>query len=143
MKKSKLVLGVLISSVLLLTGCTAKEAKLTCTQNTSGVDIEFNVDFKGNKIESMDFNYDMDLSKYSSTQIKVIEKKDFCKTVKNSMIGFKEAFTDCNQKVEDKHLKVISQLDIDKIAKNYLEKMASPKSAQKQLEASGYKCTIK
>lgn len=143
MKKNKLVLGVLISSVLLLTGCAAKESKLTCTQNTSGVDIEFNVGFKGNTIETMDFNYDMDLSKYSDTQIKAVEKQDLCKTVKNYMSAFKDAFTDCSQKVEDKHLKVNSVLDIDKITKSYLDKLSTPKATKEELEKTGYKCVIK
>ena len=35
------------------------------------------------------------------------------------------------------------QLYVDKIAKSYLDKMTSPKTAQSQLEASGFKCTLK
>ena len=141
--KNKIILGLsLVVSTIVLTGCVAKPAKLVCTQTTSGVDITFNVDFKGKTIKNMDFSYDMDLSKYSDAQIKAVGKQDFCTRVKNSMIGFKDAFTDCNQSIEDKHLKVASKMDIDKIAKNYLEKMTTPEAAKKQLEASGYKCTI-
>ena len=144
MKKSRVLIALLlVASVAVLTGCAKKESKLTCTQTSSGVDIEFNVGFKGNVIDTMDFNYDMDLSKYSDTQISLIEKQDFCTTVKNYMSSFKEAFTNCEQGIKDKHLKVNSELDVNKIVKSYLQKMSSPEAAKKELEAEGYSCTIK
>ena len=116
---------------------------LTCTQTTSGVDITFNVGFNGNVISSMDFAYDMDLSSYSDTQIKYLEKQDFCTSVKNSMSDYKEAFTDCKQEIKDKHLTVASELNVDKVAKNALSKMKSAEKAKKELEGQGFKCTIK
>ena len=145
MKKSKLVLVVLttILSATLLVGCGNQQKKLVCTQTASGVDIEFNVGFKGKVISSMDFNYDMDLSKYSDTQIKAIEKQDFCSAVKNSMSQYKSAFTKCDQKVESKHLKVDSVLDVDKVAKDISEKLTTPEKAKEELEKQGYKCIIK
>lgn len=142
MKKSKILLT-LVLSVVLLTGCAKKDAKLTCTQTSSGVDIEFNVGFKGNTIQTMDFNYDMDLSSYTDTQIEAIGKQDFCTTVKNYMSSFKDAFSNCDQDIVDKHLKVNSVLDVNKITKSYFEKISSPTSAKKELEAEGYKCVIK
>ena len=144
MKKNRILLTlVLVLSVVLLSGCTKKDAKLTCTQTSSGVDIEFNVGFKGNTIQTMDFNYDMDLSNYSDTQITAIGKQDFCTTVKNYMSSFKDAFTNCDQDIVDKHLKVNSVLDVNKIVKSYLQKISSPAAAKKELEAEGYKCVIK
>ena len=143
MKKGIVLSLMLIVTVLLATGCTKKESKLTCTQTASGVDIEFNVGFKGNVIDTMDFNYDMDLSKYSDLQINAIGKQDFCTTVKNYMSTYKEAFTDCKQSIENKHLKVDSVLDVIKIAKSYSQKLSSPKKAKAELEAEGYTCTIK
>lgn len=144
MKKRGIVLAGAIAAVAFLaTGCSQKEAKLVCTQTTSGVDIEFNVGFKGNTIETMDFNYNMDLSSYTDTQISYVEKQDFCATVKSSMSEYKDAFTSCNQEIVDKQLKVNSELDVDKIANNVLEKMTSPKKAKAELEAEGYTCTIK
>jgi len=143
MKGSKLVLTLVVAmATLLLVGC-GKEKKLVCTQTASGVDIEFNVGFKGKVISSMDFNYDMDLSKYSDTQIKAIEKQDFCSLVKKSMSAYKEAFTKCDQKVESKHLKVDAELDVNKVTKSVSEKMTSPEKAKEELEKQGYTCTIK
>ena len=72
MKSSKILLAGIL--VLLITGCSAKESKLTCTQTTSGVDVIFTIDFKGNVIENMDINYNMDLSKYSDAQITAVAK---------------------------------------------------------------------
>lgn len=141
--KNKIILaGAAATMALLATGCNQAESKLVCTQTTSGVDIEFNVGFKGKTIETMDFNYDMDLSAYSDMQIEAVGKQDFCTTVKNAMSEYKDAFTDCNQNVEDKHLKVSSTLDVDKIATTTLSKMTSPEKAKKELEAEGYTCTI-
>jgi hypothetical protein len=140
MKKSRFLLGAAI--ILLSAGCANQETKIVCKQNTSGVDITFNVGFKGNIVETMNFKYDMDLSKYSDMQIEAIEKKDFCEVVKGSMSGYKDAFNNCNQKVEDKHLLVISDLDVDKVAKEEPDKMGSPKETKNALEKQGYECTI-
>ena len=143
MKKRSIVLAVTVFAlVFLVTGCGGKKT-LTCTQTTSGVDITFNVGFNGNVISSMDFAYDMDLSNYSDTQIKYIEKQDFCTSVKNSMSDYRDAFTDCKQEIKDKKLNVSSTLNVDKVAKNALSKMTSAEKTKKELEGQGFKCTIK
>lgn len=144
MKKTKIMISsLLVFALILMTGCAKKSSTLTCTQDVKGVDIEFNVGFKGNTIDTMDFNYDMDLSKYTDSQISLIEKQDYCTIVKNAMASYKSAFTDCKKEVVDKHLKVNSVLDINKITSNVLEKMTSPKSAKTELESQGFTCTIK
>lgn len=140
--KKGIILSLLLPVVFLATGCTAKQSKLVCTQTTSGVDITFNVEFNGNAIKNMDFAYDMDLSKYSDTQVNAIAKQDFCTRVKSSMATFKDAFTDCKQDVSNKHLNVKSVLDVDKITKSYLSKISKPESAKAELESVGYTCTI-
>ena len=129
--------------LLIITGCSTKEAKLVCKQTASGVDITFNVGFKGNTINTMDFDYDMDLSSYSDEQINVLKEQDFCTSVKSAMSSYKDAFTDCKQDISDKHLKVSSVLDVDKIAKNILDKMTTPEKTKKELEKEGYTCTVK
>lgn len=141
MKKSGIILGA-AAIILLSAGCVEKESKLVCTQSASGVDITFNVDFKGNTVESMDFKYDMDLSKYSDAQIEAVGKRDFCDVVKGSMSAYKDAFNSCDQKIEDKHLVVSSGLDVDKISSSERDKMGSPEATKKALEEQGYKCTI-
>ena len=142
MKKSKIILS-LAFCTLLLTGCGNKESKLVCTQTSSGVDVGFNVGFKGNTIDTMDLSYDMDLSKYSDTQVTAIGKQDFCTRIKSSMTQIKDAFSDCNQEITDKKLHVSAKLDIDKVSKNFLDKKTTPKAAKKSLEDVGYTCTIK
>lgn len=143
MKKRGIVLAVAVVAVVaFVTGCGKKET-LTCTQTTSGVDITFNVGFEGSTITTMDFAYDMDLSSYSDTTIKYLEKRDWCATVKSSMSDYKDAFTDCKSEIKDKKLNVSSVLDVDKVAKSALGKMKTSRAAKKELEAQGYKCTIK
>ncbi len=140
--KRNIILSVCLCAVLLLvTGC-GRERTLVCTQTASGVDITFNVGFKGNTIKTMDFSYDMDLTSYNDAQIEAIGKQDLCTTVKNSMAQYKDAFTDCKQNIENKHLRLSSRFDVDKIAKNQLDKMTSPEKAKEDLETQGYSCTI-
>ena len=98
MKKIGLVvLSVLM--VLLVSGCGAKTQKLSCKTQVEGVDITFNVGFKGNMIETMDFNYFYDLSKYTDAQVESIEKQDFCQTIKDSMPDYKDGFKSCEDHV--------------------------------------------
>ena len=143
MKRNRIIgfIGVCIF-LLIITGCSMKKSKLVCKQTASGVDITFNVGFKGNTISTMDFDYDMDLSKYTDEQINLLKEQDFCTSVKAAMSSYKDAFTDCKQDITDKHLKVSSVLDVDKVAKNILNKMTTPAKTKKELEKEGYKCTI-
>ena len=140
--KKGIALAMALVMAFLLTGCSGKST-LVCTQTQSSVDITFNVGFDGNKISSMDFGYDMDVSKYSDAQLKILEKKDFCSVVKLTMSAYKDAFTKCGQKISDKHLNVDAVLDVNKIAKSERDKMTSVDEAKKALEKQGYKCTIK
>ena len=153
MKKICLV-AVAIFMTLLVSGC-GKQQKLSCVQKTEMVSVKFNVGLNGKIIKDMDFHYDLDLSQYNDEQIAAIEKQDFCATVKDSMSQYKEAFKKCEHKVvnkslaasafgkKGKNLTVSAELDVDKIAKNTLEKMTSVETAKSELEAQGYKCTIK
>ena len=143
MKKYGVILMVVVLSLVLVGCSTGNKKKLVCTQNASGVDIEFNVGFVGNSIKTIDFNYDMDLSSYTDEQIGLLKEQDFCTSVKSAMSSYKDAFTDCKQNITDKHLKVSSVLDVDKIAKNILDKMTTPAKTKKELEKEGYKCTVK
>ena len=140
--KKGILLSLLFAVVVLSTGCAKKDVKLVCTQTASGVDVTFNVDFSGKVITNMDFAYDMDLSNYSDAQVEAIGKQDFCSRVKSSMSTFKDAFTDCKQEISSKHLNVKAELDVDKVAKSYLNKITKPESAKAELEKVGYTCTI-
>ncbi len=140
--KKGILLSLLLAVVVISTGCAKKDVKLVCTQTASGVDVTFNVDFSGKVITNMDFAYDMDLSNYSDAQVEAIGKQDFCSRVKSSMSTFKDAFTDCKQEISSKHLNVKAELDVDKVAKSYLNKITKPESAKAELEKVGYTCTI-
>lgn len=142
MSKKIVFLSVLIAILVVLSGCSKKETKLVCTQSASGVDIEFNVLFKGNTVTDMDFNYDMDLSSYSDIQIEAVGKQDFCSIVKKSMSDFADAFKTCEQNISQKHLKVSSILDVDKASKSILDKTGTPKATKEALEKQGYTCTM-
>ncbi len=143
MKKGKyLLFGGLLAVSLLATGCGQKESKLVCTQSQKGVDVVFNVGFKGDRVDSMDFTYNMDLSSYNDTQIDAVGKQDFCELVKSSMSAYKDAFTNCEQKIESKKLIVSSVLDVDKVAGDEKDNMGTPEEAKKELEAEGYTCTL-
>ena len=125
---------------------TESKAELDCKQQVTesglAVDIDFNVDFVNNIIKDIDFTYDMDLSSYNDQQVEAVSNTDLCTVVKDAMPTYKDAFTDCKQRVENKHILIESELDIDKIAKNQLEKMSKPEAAKEELEKEGYTCTI-
>ncbi|MBR2248192.1 MAG: hypothetical protein IKG58_01320 [Bacilli bacterium] len=120
----------------------SNETTLVCTQTQSGVDIEFNVGFKGKSVRKIDFNYDMDISSYTDEQIKMFENQDFCKLVKDTMSDYKSAFKDCKQSVKNKHLKLYAVLDVHKLDGDISKKMTTPKKAKEELEKTGYKCKI-
>ena len=141
MKKLGLVALAVIMTVL-LSGC-AKKQTLSCTQTPENASAEFNIVFKGNLVHSMDFHYNLDLSKYTDEQIEAISKQDFCVTVKESMGNYKEAFTNCLSKLADKHLKVDTDLEFDKVAQEEKERLTSIEDAKAELERQGYVCTIK
>ena len=139
--KKVLLCCVTCACILLLAGCGEK-AKLNCKMSVSGVDIDLNAGFAGNKLESMNLKYFMDLGDYSDTQVDAIKGQDFCTSVKNVMGVLKESFSNCKQNIEDKKLNVTADFDLDKIDKNQLSKMQSPDDAKKDLEKIGYTCKI-
>ena len=141
MKNVKMLIA-LFAVLLLVSGCAPKESRLECTQNASGVDVGFNVDFKGSVIKDINITYDMDLAKYNDTQIKAIEKQDFCKIVKEAMSDYEKGFNNCTQNVENKKLNVKANIDINKISKSLLDSIQKPDDAKTEIEDQGYKCNL-
>ena len=141
--KKGLLLSCVIAAVLLLATACGGESKLKCTANVSGVDVNYNVGFKGNVIDTMDFQYTMDLSNYDDSYMSLFEDQDFCSEIKagDNMKDYKDAFKDCTKKIEDKKLIVNASFDVNKIAKNLLDKIQSPESAKKELESQSFTCT--
>lgn len=143
MKKGLIIGVVALGMALCLTGCVSKNTKLVCTQTSSGVDVTFNVDFKGNLLTAMNFAYDMDLSSYSDLQIESIGKQDFCEIVKPSLGTYKDGFENCQQSITNKKLNVNAHLNVDKMSDSVLDRMGTPKATKEELEKQGYTCTTK
>ncbi len=142
--KKILLSGVVLSFALLLTtGCGVGTKTLSCDQTTSGVDINITSTFKGNKIDSMNLKYGMDLSTYTDAQIKAIEGQDFCTLVKNAMTGMENAFGNCKQNIESKKLSVTATLDVSKLKGFDISQKSSFSDVKKSLESSSFKCTEK
>jgi hypothetical protein len=116
------------------------EQKLYCKANANGVDVAFDITFKANKITEMILTYEMDLSKYTDTQIESLKSTDFCATVKKSLSEYENAFKNCNQDISNKKLLVKSDLDINTMSKK--SDFGTINDAKSGLEKAGYVCTI-
>lgn len=139
MKKSiigTVALGALVTT--LVTGCGA-EKKLVCTQSVSGVDVTFNITFSGDKLKAMDLAYDMDLSKYSDSQVEAVGKQDFCSLVKTQMSQYSSAFKNCKQDISNKTLNIKADFDVKELADDN-DLSGGPEAAKKGLESAGYTC---
>lgn len=148
MKKRFLVFGVImIAFSLLISGCDVKntiqkEQLLKCKATSEGVDVIFNVSFKGNKISKMNLVYEMDLSEIEDDRFEAAKSEDYCAVVKESLSQYESAFKNCSQDFSNKKLTVTSDLDVDKMAGNESNKFGSIDNAKKGLEEVGYTCTI-
>ena len=141
MRRNKLLLGACVMVLLLSTGCGKKQT-VACKIESDGMYVGLNVNYKGDKVDSMDMKYEIDLSDATDAEIKAMEKEDLCKGLKEDMDELKDGFKNCKQKIEKKKLTVTADVDVDKIAKSEKEKIEKPEDAKKDLEKSGYKCTI-
>ena len=137
MKKKVMGLTLFLCGVFCLVGCgSSSSGKLTCKITSGGADVTLTANFDGNKVDAMSIKYDMDLSSYSDSQVTILEKQDFCKSLKSSMSQFE--LTGCKQDISNKQLKVTSDIDISKMASTDL--VGSKDETKKALEAMGFKC---
>ena len=148
--------GTVIFCGLLLVGCSkgktdiggnnkniSYDKKLVCTQKVLTVNVELNTYFKSNSINGMDMKYTMDLSGYDDTQIKAIGAQDYCTIVKNSMVGFEKAFTNCKQNTNNKELLITADFDIDKITGMEVGRNEDISQVKSEMESVGYSCVIR
>ena len=84
----------------------------------------------------------MDLSGYHDAQIKAIEARDMCSTVKESMSSYTNAFTNCKQKIDNKVLIITADFYLDKLITGDIKKEAKIEDVKAGLEKQNYKCTI-
>lgn len=140
----KVILSCFVMIICLaLCGCEfVKKQTLVCTQSPSGVDIKMNVQFNSNVVDSMSLAYSMDLSEYTDDQLASINDNDFCTILKTAMPDYSLAFKNCHQNISDKQLLVESDLDVDKIADGFLDKVGTPVATKEELETEGYTCII-
>ena len=139
MKKGIFLLCVAILCLLFTTGCDNKTI-VKCETKVNDATKNYNISFIGNKINSIDL--EIDLSGYSNEQIDAIKDQDLCSDLKSEVEEIKDALSDCKQTIEEKKLSINATFDVNKIPGNQLNKMYSPENAKKDLENSGYKCTI-
>ena len=138
MKKGLLLFSTLLA-VVLLTGCSGSVTRLTCSQTVSGVNVKMLADFKSDELTYLGLQYDMDLSAYSDSQINLLKDQDMCSSVKASMAGYTNAFTNCKQNIENKNLKITADFDLDKLTDG-LSRKTNIEEAKVQLEKQGYSC---
>lgn len=136
MKKKVMGLALFLCATFCLVGCGSSSSKLSCTINQGGADITLNANFNGDKVDAMSLKYDMDLSSYSDAQVKILEKQDFCKSIKSSMYQFE--LSNCKQDLSNKQLKVTSDIDVTKMDSSDLT--GSPDATKKALEKMGFSC---
>ena len=139
--KKNLFLVVILLLVVTITGCNEKKKELVCTTNVSGIKVGFNYTFKGNKIININYVYDTDFTENDNGD--PTKDKDFCPIIKKSLSDYQDAYKNCNQKYENKHLIVTIELDKDKINDNIKDKLTTIDSTKNYLELSGYSCEIK
>ena len=147
MKKVVLLFSILFITIL-LTGCGNEGesvidngTRLLCNQKVQTVDVEMIADFKGNELTYLGLQYEMDLSSYNDTQVKVIKAQDMCSIVKNSMSEYTNAFTNCKQNIENKKLLITADFDLDKLIGSELSRETNIEAAKTGLEKQGYTCT--
>ena len=143
MKKRIMIFSVIIFIVLLTTACD-RNTTLKCTVSTDEYDLNLIYGFDGRILKTMGLQYIIDVSAYSDKEIKLLEQQDYCNYIKlhENFIEFSEAFEKCEQKLDNKKIVIDADFDINKVPSEELSKMQSYHDAKKELESSGYKCTL-
>ena len=149
----KVLLFSLVFITLLVTGCgegnnslfpkVENTKHLVCSQKVQTVDVEMLADFEDDVLTSLGLKYEMDLKAYTDAQIEVINKQDMCKTVKQSMSSYSNAFTNCKQSIENKVLIITADFELDKLAIGDIKKEAKIDDIKAGLEKQNYSCEVK
>ncbi len=143
MKKVLFVCSFLLAIV--LTGCSKKDV-LDCNQSltTGGFkqDINMHAEYDKEDLVYYALRYDMDLSSYGETEIAQVNSQDMCAMVKAGMSSYSNALTNCKQKIEDKHLVITADYDLD-VLKGMSTKKVTIAELKSELEKQNYSCIIK
>ncbi len=142
MKKYLMVLATFVC-LLLLSGCFSKKQTLTCVRTEQTMKVGMGFLYVNDKPTSMDLTYELDLSKYTDTQIEAVSKQNFCSTLKSSLTQYGDAFNNCKQEVASKKLYVKTDIELSKLSQGVLNSMTTLESAKKSMESANYNCTVK
>ena len=137
--KKGLIFVAVVAMVFVLTGCGKKPSTLTCSMKSGITEVKLNVNFIGKTVNAMSVESDFDYSKYSDATVEATAKQDFCSKIKSVLYQY--TLSDCDQSLEDKHVKLKANVDISKVSKSQL--VGSPEETKKELEGQGYTCTLK
>ena len=116
--------------------------RLLCEQKVQTVDVDMIADFENDELTYLGLKYEMDLSQYNDLQINAIKSQDMCGTVKASMSGYTNSFTNCKQSVENKKLLITADFDLDKLVGSDISRKTNIEDAKSGLEKQNYSCTI-
>ena len=100
-------------------------------------------DFEDDVLTSLGLKYEMDLKAYTDAQVEIINKQDMCKTVKQSMSSYTDAFTNCKQSIDNKVLLITADFELDKLVTGDIKKEAKLDDIKASLEKQKYSCEVK
>lgn len=124
--------------VCLTTGC-GNQKKLVCTISEDEVAATLNVVFKDDKLNKMDFVYNVDLATYEENEIEMYKAADLCSLISPSFGDMADAIENCKQNVDNKSAKITADFNIKKLSEEDL-KVNNSDEAKKTLEDAGYTC---
>ena len=137
MKKVVLLSALVIA--LFTTGCSSKK-ELVCTQALQGVSVDMILGYENDKLLSLGFKEEIDLSSYSDSDIDAVMAQDYCPIAKQSIGQLADAFINCKQSKSGKKLILTGEFDIEKIPTTEENITKSMDEAAKELEKQGFSC---
>lgn len=121
--------------------------KLVCTQSRteSGISglVTYTSTFDNETLSGMNVGYDFDYSAIPDSQFVSVSQLDFCAKLKEEQSS-QNIFTNstCNQRVENKHVILDIELDLDSLSISDKAEYLSIDTAKVALESAEYECKI-
>ena len=119
---------------------------LSCSKVDSSDDFygisTISLTYDNEDIASITMVLDIDLSAYNDEVVEKFSEMDLCNEMKDSISSFQGATKSCDQKVEDKHIIVNIDIDIDKISESEKATINNIDATKVKFEDDDYKCSI-